>query len=285
MKMTGWKKDIWNAQDYPYKPYRYGVTQVPDAVNLSSLLPSRLDQDGMNGCVGAALRTAINVTLNSQKAYVSDESWIWNWNGARALEGTLSQNVGVYPRDALTWLSDNGCLPEPDWPFLGKFDASAPTSERMALAIKYDDFAYYRVGDGPEGIMQSLAESKASLDAGGPAWVICLGNPWPTKWYEAPGGVLPEISVNDDMPTGHEVVIYGYNKPLNRFYIANSWGTVWGVDGLASFPFSALDIFKAHGGYDSQYLVFNASAIPEPEPTPIPNGCNPLSNIMKLFKK
>ena len=75
------------------------------------------------------------------------------------------------------------------------------------------------------------------------------------------------------MPFGHEVIVYGYSKPLNRYYIANSWGTGWGADGLCSAPFSALDVFKAKGGYDAQYLTFKAP----PSPVPVNNpGCNPL---------
>ena len=104
--------------------------------------------------------------MESQGVDQMDYSWLWPWNGARFIEGTLAQNVGVYPRDAFQWLTDHGCLSDQYWPFSGKFDASAPSIERMAQAIKYPNFAYFRVGDGAQGIMESLAESQAALQGG-----------------------------------------------------------------------------------------------------------------------
>jgi hypothetical protein len=283
MTHIGWLKDKYDSRDYPYKPYRFGAAQVPDVVDLSALLASRLDQDGMNGCVGAALRTAICATLKSQSAFQEDQSWIWPWKGARYKEGTLSQNVGVQPRDAFDWLVEQGCLPNQDLPFSGQFDASAPSSLQMAEAVKYPGFNYYRVGDGAAGIMESLAESLASLQSGGPAWLVCLGSPWPDKWDSAPDGILANITQDDSMPNGHEYIVHGYDRPNGRLMMANSWGLGWAKNGLASMPMSALDVFKAKGGYDAQYLSFKAT--PAPNPAPVNNpGCNPLSVFLKLFK-
>jgi hypothetical protein len=294
---------------------------VSDVVDLSALLASRLDQDGQNGCVGAAIRTGLCATLKSLKAYAEDESWLWPWLGARFKEGTCGKNVGVYPRDAFDWLVEQGCLYDRYLHFSGQFDATPPSSQQMAEAIKYANFVYFRVGDGAQGIMESLAESQAAWQAGEPAWLVCLGGPWPDKFNNPVDGVLPDIAINDGQPSdGHEYIIYGYDKPNAKLYMCNSWGNGWGKDGTALLPFRALDVFKAWGGYDAQYITFNADPIPvppppEPVPVPVPNptpvptptptptpvpvpvpgpspvpnptntGCAPWAALTKLFKR
>jgi hypothetical protein len=281
MNNKGWRKDPRDERDYLYK--RYGAVLTPDEVNLSAILPPAIYQDGMGACVGCAVRSNICATAKSLSAYQEDYSWMWNWALARLKEGTLSKNVGVYPRDMFDELLNNGCLYDQYWPFSGKFDPSEPSASQISKALKYSKFAYYRVTDGLNGILESLAESETNLKAGKPAWVICFGSPWPDKWGD-PGneGILPEITLDDfNAEIGHETILFGYDKANKYLYGMNSWGENWARKGCYSMPFQAIDLFKKKGGYDAMYLTFEAEAIPVKQ-----SWLEIIWNfIMSLFKK
>ena len=40
---------------------------------------------------------------------------------------------------------------------------------------------------------------------------------------------------------GHAVMAVGYDKAKKRFFIRNSWGRSWGIDGYFTMPFAYLE--------------------------------------------
>jgi hypothetical protein len=255
--MTGWKKDKYDRRDFMYG-VRAGVP--PTSVDLSNLLPAVRNQESMNACVGFGIGANLCGMAKEKGIFTEWYSPQWIWNGARFVEGTLAENVGVYPRDALDWLLNSGCLLESFWPFSGTtLDKSAPSSARMNQAIKYRNFAYYRVGDGVDGLRSALAEGH----------LVSIGCPWPTKWFDPVSGAEAEVTADDELSGGHETLVYSYNDEFQRFYSLNSWGDSWGDKGKFSWPYSALAVFKAWGGYDAHYMTFDAEPVP-PGPTPTP---------------
>ncbi|MBN1190667.1 MAG: hypothetical protein JXA46_13015 [Dehalococcoidales bacterium] len=279
--LTGWKKDKYDRRDF-----MYGVKAVvlPSSVSLATLLPNVRNQESMNACVGFGIGANVCGMAKEKGIYSEWYSPQWIWNGARFLEGTLAENAGVYPRDALDWLFKSGLLPESLWPFSSTvLDKHAPSSTRMGQAIKYNNFAYYRVGDGVDGIRSALAEGH----------LVSIGNPWPTKWFEPQSGAEPDITEDNELSGGHETLVYAYNDENQRFYSLNSWGENWGDKGIFSWPYSALSVFKAWGGYDAHYMTFDLEPAPheqEQEATPKAtfSSCklgNGLASAINIFLK
>lgn len=270
----GWKKDKWDPRDYSHK---IGVEPVPNQVDLSQFKPAVRDQNPRPSCVGFG----IGANITSQVLKIDPKAeWFspqWIWNGARFIEGTLNQDVGVYPRDALDWLLKSGCLLEHFWPYnASKLDMSAPSSERMAQANKYPDFAYYRVVDGTAGICSAIASGQ----------FVSIGSPWFDKWIQIVGqGNLPEVTETDEAVGGHETCLYGYDQTKRVFYGMNSWGTNWGDKGLFTMPFSVFDVFKKLGGYDAHYITFTTPpGPPQPSPCKWGNGVATAMNIIFMQK-
>lgn len=265
----GWKKDKWDSKDFIHKPR---LVRLPDSEIITSLLPPVPDQGNQGSCVGEGI-SEINYAAHKSVYAPSDTySPQWSYNGARAIEGTLSKDDGCFPKDALDWNVEHGCLFEHFWPRTGKFDAAAPSSERMAQAIKYAQYAYFRIDNDIMGICQALADSAQALRDGKPAWLVAIGAPWFYNWYQPNAeGVLADVTERDMLSGGHEYCIYGYDFVKKVFCIQNSWGPGWANAGRAAMPMSAIPAFKALGGYDAHYVTFDVPApVPEPIPTPTP---------------
>jgi hypothetical protein len=258
----GWRKDPYDARDYLHKPK---LLQIPNAVSLRALLPPVRNQGAVGACVGFGIAVNLGGVAAGQKAFSEWFSPTWIYNGARFIEGTLTQDVGAAPGDALSWLQKNGTLLEHFWPYSANLDQSAPSSLQMSEVNKYPDFAYYRCVDGPIGIASALADAEASYRAGGPAWLVSIGTPWFDKWYSQPipaDGVLPAVTASDAVVGGHETCLSDYDLTTAMFYGQNSWGTPWGDKGRYWMPFEAFDTMKQIGGYDAQYIKFTMTSVP-----------------------
>jgi hypothetical protein len=263
--VSGWAKDKYDSRDYLHLPR---LVRVPAAVDLSQLRSSVRQQGNVGSCVGQAIRGIGCAVAISLAAFAEDYSPTWIYNGARFIEGTLAMDWGCYPKDALDWVLGHGLLYERYWPYdPSKLDMSAPSSERQAQAIQYPDFAYYRCVDGVDGICSALADSWASIQVGGPGWLVAIGAPWFALWMN-PGssGILSEVNSNDAIAGGHETFLFGYDQGKGLLYGQNSWGTNWGNGGCFAMPFQAIEVFKQLGGYDAHYLRFNTLPPTPPEP-------------------
>jgi len=264
----GWRKDKYDPHDYLYKAtYR----EIPSSVILVDYLPDVRDQERVGSCVGFGIGANLVGRAKKLKVYLEWFSPTWIYNGARFIEGTLQQDVGCYPRDALHWLYKKGCLLEHLWPYNpAGLDTSPPPSHLEPEAAKYPLLSYFRVVDGIAGICEVLANGQ----------YVSIGTPWYEKWMNPANGVLTEVSVFDTVVGGHETCLYGYDKDKKIFYGINSWGIDWGNQGLYTMPFSAFDVFKQRGGYDAHYIGYS----PAPEPDePEPSECQFSQGIAKIL--
>jgi hypothetical protein len=301
MMTGGWKKDTYDARDYLYKAICPKVP-YPQLINLSHLLPRDAarkvlvrNQKFVGACTGHAKGFALCAEATQLGIWPEqDYEWFsptWIYNGARFIEGTLPYDLGAYPRDCCDWLVANGTLLEHFWPYDGtKLDKTAPGTTRMAQAVKYKDFAYWRVTDGVDGILGALNDGH----------VISIGAPWFEKWSDsevASTGVLPEVSPSDSVGGGHDTGIFLADQAARVFIGLNSWGPEWGgsfdvpgcAGGLYALPFSAIEAYKAAGGYDAYVITFEKDPVgPGPEPGPQPEPNNPgclLGSFGNIFKR
>jgi hypothetical protein len=87
----------------------------------------------------------------------------------------------------------------------------------------------------------SIEEIIDSIVAKGP---VVLGVPWHSGMYEAPGGVL---KVTGKKVGGHCILAVGFKAESEKFegkdsiILQNSWGTSWGIDGIAEIEVSELE--------------------------------------------
>ncbi len=93
----------------------------------------------------------------------------------------------------------------------------------------------------------SMDEMVDGLISKGP---VVLGIPWYEGMYEAPNGVL---KVSGDNVGGHCILAVGYRVASSKaggkdtVILQNSWGTSWGINGLAEIEVSELAKLLAEG--------------------------------------
>ena len=248
----GWRKDVYDSRDYLHK---VAVASIPDKVVLDQYLPEVRNQGLVGSCVGFGIGANLTARAKMRGDYIEWFSPTWIYNGARYIEGTLSEDMGCYPRDALDWLLEKGCLLEHFWPYNPLLlDQKAPPSSLEPEAAKTPLLAYYRVVDSAEGICSAIASG----------FYVSIGTPWFKKWmnpmpswrclWKNVPGILPEVTALDELIGGHETCLYGYDKAAKLFHGINSWGSTWGDRGLFYMPFSAIEVFKELGGYDAHYI-------------------------------
>jgi hypothetical protein len=250
VRQFGWKKDERDERDYLFLPR---IPKLPEEVELNSL-PFVRDQGQVGSCVGFGIGGVLTGLLQQSECEWFSPTWIYN--GARKLEGTLSQDAGAYPRDALKFLKSWGSLPEHFRPYqMYELDTTDPLTWGVTEeAAKYPLVSYTRVTDGVEFICSALAEGH----------LVALGGAWYASWMDPPStGVLPEKY--DRVVGGHEVFLYGYSLTTSRFYGQNSWGVDWGNKGRFEMPFSALEAMKADTGYDAHYIEVDWKVEPKPK--------------------
>ena len=253
----GWRKDPYNPQAVYHCPK---AVAVPPTINLLNFCPPVRDQDGVGACTGfgiggMAYTVALAYALVHNLPIPEIFSPNWLYNGARFIEGTLSQDAGANPQDVFNWALQNGLLVEHLWPFQDKLDKTAPGTTRMAEATKYANFTVFRVADGVSGITSAMADGHC----------VAIGCPWPGSWVSGSKNILP---APDYVDGGHETFLYGYDYNEQSLFLQNSWGTGWSSGGRCKIPFSALDWFKTNGGYDAHYITMDGPIVPPPPKPP-----------------
>jgi hypothetical protein len=273
----GWLKD-------PYNPLSkmVGVTKaLPPFVSLENYIPNAIQPDwpygqgAIGSCVAFGQGGIFSTTAKQLGIYTEPFSRTWLYNGFRYLMGWLDRDSGAYPDKMFEWVLTNGLLLEQYWRYdYSKLDMTVPNTLHMSRAVKYKNMQVFRVVDGADGIMSAISEGHA----------VSFCCPWPKSWtYYPPAGVLPEITVDAPLYTGHNIFIYGYDQPNGKFLIQNSWGKNWGVNGRALMPIAAVQTFKQMGGYDAHYVTFEALPIVVTTPKiSLVNDVVPVNTIAKL---
>jgi hypothetical protein len=258
-RKLAWKKDKYDSRDFIHKP---GEDRILPLFSLVQYCPDVRDQGDVGSCTGfgiGGILTGVAKQLNVFKEWFSPE---WIYNGARYIEGTLTQDAGAEPGDCMSWLKSKGCLLEEFWPYNPNvLDTTSPPSKDNALAAKYPLLTYVRVTGGSAGICSAIAAGN----------LVTIGTPWFDSWMNPKvDGILPVVTAKDTVAGGHETFLFGYDKTSKKFAGQNSWGTSWGKMGTYLMPFTPFDgVFSTLGGYDAYYVTVNWGA---PPPTPTPNG-------------
>lgn len=206
--------------------------RTPAVVDYAERLDRVLDQGTTASCVGQALSTSLYLRGQIACTPVARPSPLAIYTLARladAPHATLTDD-GSRPASAVAGLRDHGLVAEPRWPLVvGHVDSPLPLDvyQHGGDAPLLD---HYRIASGPGAsvlVRQALARGFAP----------CLALQIDRSFEDYAGGRWdgPEAPIVG----GHYVCAVGYGE--DHVWLVNSWGTGWGLGGLARIADRVLD--------------------------------------------
>lgn len=233
------RPDDTDARDYIFQP---SLALLPDTLDHRGFAPV-LNQRAEGACVGFALATVINVSLNRRSRNLSLRQ-----RGRRPDPGRVSPRMlyemgrrydewagenyeGTSLRGAMKGWHKHGVTTKRLWPYRarrkGRWVADREfTPKRARDALRRPIAAYFRILDSDVSHLQAaLAEADAVLVS---AWTH---SGWQHEQLrKSRSGILriPRKTGNAGL---HAFAIVGYTR--EGFIIQNSWGSGWGSRGYA----------------------------------------------------
>ena len=209
--------------------------KLPPSVDLRPKFPAPYDQITLGSCTANATDGLMEFDLKQLGHDVMLSRLFLYYNG-RMIEGTIQSDSGCQLRDVIKCAAQFGAPPETEWPYSdqnpGPFETKPPP-EVYASALKHKVVSYSRVA-------RSLSQFKGCLAQGFP---FAFG----FQVYEefesdevAKTGILTLPRADEEPLGGHAVVCAGYDDAKQVFFIRNSWGSDWGLQGYFEMPYAYL---------------------------------------------
>src|SRR5882672_10147726 len=115
----GWTPDTPDQSDFLFKvPRRFQDTgNLPDAMDLTPLMPPVWDQGNAGSCTANALGAAYEY-LSMKQGDDFMPSRLFIYYNERVIEGTVKSDSGAMIRDGIKTLAKQGVATEAAWPYL-----------------------------------------------------------------------------------------------------------------------------------------------------------------------
>lgn len=203
-----------------------------ERVDLRDKFGPVIDQGELNSCTCCATVAAVEYLFAKREGRWLMMSPLFVYYNARKISGMEMMNAPILAAHAPAALMAWGVCDDDNWPYdLNRFNLPPPQEAyRNASVLQAVQFA--RLG--------SLDEIKASLSAGIPAM---FGSNIPRGYYQEAErtGLMPELGKAEGPPSGHAMLIVGYDDRTRHWIVRNSVGERFGEKGYVRIPYSVFD--------------------------------------------
>jgi hypothetical protein len=177
-------------------------------------------------------------------------SRLMNYAVARCITGgTVTDDSGLYVRDAATCISKYGVCPESVWPYeTEKFSVFPPLTAFQSCKL-FKSFVYTSVNQDVDSLKNVLLTKKVPIIFG-----IVIYSSFMTDAV-ATNGIVPVPNTSSETQEGgHCVIMIGFDDTNQWFVCANSWGAGWGDRGCFYLPYKY--VVDPNLANDFTYLTF-----------------------------
>ena len=234
VKRFGWLRDIPDQRDHLYAAPVAALVALPPSIDLRNQCPTVYDQGQLGSCTANGIGGAIQFDRMKQKLtpdFVPSRLFIYY--NERVIEHTVNSDSGAMIRDGVKSVSKQGVCPETDWPYDITQFAKKPPTNCYKEALQYKAVQYQR-------LLQNVNQLKGCLASGYPFVVGFTVYDSVESQTVAQTGIVPMPGSAEQVLGGHCVVAVGYDDSQQRFFIRNSWGTGWGMQGYCTMPYAYL---------------------------------------------
>lgn len=234
---------------------KVAFVKVAASVDLRSVMPPVYDQGQIGSCTGNGSAAVYDFDNFKRNGSYLTPSRLFIYYGARVIEGDPEQDNGAQIHDVVQVLQQSGTPTERTWPYNTDQFATKPSASAYSEATKHQALHAYSV---------DFPQIQAALTAGFP---VVFGTDVYTEINDltASDYKMPMPAPGEQPEGGHCMVICGYftDSAGLWFWVRNSWGTGWGLNGYCLIPAAYIK------SYASDFWVVD-SVSPNAEPTPTP---------------
>lgn len=233
-----WRPDLPDQRDFLFRLAPVGPQFVPEKlpkhVDLRPNCSPVEDQGHIGSCTGNALVGALEfLELKTVKTKFVDLSRLFIYYNERLLEGHTNQDSGATLRDGVKALAKWGVCPETQWKYTESNVLKKPPARAYTDAKDHAISRYVR--------LQTLDEMKHCIAHGFPfAFGFSVYESFESAEV-ARTGVMPFPTSTERLLGGHAVLAVGYDDDSRRFFVRNSWGKSWGMDGYFTMPYEVVE--------------------------------------------
>ena len=208
--------------------------RLPQQVDLRVHCPPVEDQLRTNSCVANAVIGVLEFHQKKAGLPLTDLSRLFVYYNARALDDNEGQDCGSHIHHGMAAVLAFGACEAQMWPFQETSVLTKPTEDCYKNARKNEAVQYARTPVG-QPALTAMAEGLP----------IVFGMYAPYDYYEiaAKSGTMPKPNqVNPTQPpSGHAMLIVGYDLSDNTYLVRNSWSARWADNGYCRIPFETME--------------------------------------------
>lgn len=227
----GWRgQGVGDLRDLTYAYNRtFNRVDAPPVVDL--IRGPIVDQSTLGACGPFAATSNMVGTDEQNTGQPKNLSQLWLYYRYRERFGHVEYDDGVFNRELVKVLAEDGVCLEEDWPYvLANWDKRPPpeTYEKAKENRITSYHALYTIDD----MLQCIAAGYGFF--GG------------ISWYESGDSLYTEKTGRIELPSGklqggHDLYFCKYDQYRGIFGGPNSWGPDWGDRGEFTIPFDYLD--------------------------------------------
>ncbi|MHA7901479.1 MAG: C1 family peptidase [Henriciella sp.] len=210
--------------------------ELPQLIDLRRFCPPVEDQLKTNSCVANAVVGALEFHQIKARLNLTDISRLFVYYNARSLSESEHQDTGSFIHHGMAAILAYGGCEARLWPFEQAMVTAKPTAACYQNASQYEAVQYART---PRGVPALTA-----LAQGLP---VVFGMYAPHEYYQAAAqtGVMPKPDqvVTQSPPSGHAMLIVGYDLSDKTYLVRNSWGAGWADQGYCKIPFETMEVW------------------------------------------
>ncbi len=225
---------LFETQPSAAPEVRAPTVRLPDRIDLRLHCPPVENQLTTQSCVANAVVGALEFHQKKAGLPLTDLSRLFVYFNARKLVDRENQDVGTQIHHGMAAVLAYGACEERLWPFEMGAVNRRPSAGCYENAIKQEAVQYART---PRG--------DAALTVVAQGLPVVFGMFAPMDYYSAAAqsGVMPKPDqvAPTQPPSGHAMLIVGYDLADRTYLVRNSWSAQWADKGYCRIPFETMD--------------------------------------------
>ena len=210
---------------------------VPDRVDLRIHCPPVENQMTTNSCVANAIVGAFELHQIKAGMALTDMSRLFVYYNARKLANNQNKDIGSYIHHGMAAVLAFGACEARLWPFDPAQINVEPSQACFQNASKHEAIQYARTPPG--------TSAQSALAEGLPVVFAMYA---PMDYYAAASstGIMPKPTeiMTLKPPSGHAMLLVGYDLSDQTYLARNSWSRNWGDNGYVKIPFETMQAWS-----------------------------------------